>query len=113
MTHERAAQVQPPLHWHVQPALDLLRHDLRQQVGLGEVLRAHNDAVVRLAAGEQRHERQCDRDGASTRVPHFAPHATLRSTNPSAPSAARAMSAAGSAPAMISVSSTVATPRKM
>src|SRR2546428_9796750 len=114
MTHERAAQVQPPLHRHVQPALDLLCHDLRQQVGLREVLRADDDAVVPGATAEQRRNGEQHR----TRRPpdhrtRYRCHATLRSTHPSAPSAARAMSAAGSAPAMISVSSTVATPRKM
>jgi len=53
----------------MQPALNLLRHDLSQQVGFGEVLRADNDAVVRLAAGEQQQEPQCDRYGRDSSAP--------------------------------------------
>src|SRR5947208_7598328 len=106
MAHERAAQVQPPLHWDVHPALDLLRHDFGQEIGFGEILGADDDAVVPPAATEHR----CQGEEHPTA---YRCHASLRSAIPSAASAARASSAAGNAPAMISVSSTVATPRKM
>src|SRR5438445_11062805 len=107
MSPGRATEVQPPLHRHVERALHRLRDDLGQQVGLGEVLRAHDDAVAPRAAAQQRAERDERHDPPPYR------HASLRSTNPSTASAPRARSAARSAPAMMSVSSTVATPRKM
>src|SRR5204862_5207258 len=106
MTHERAAQVQAPLHRDVHPALDLLRHDLGQEIGFREVFRADDDAVVPGTGAEQRHQGEEHPAG-------YRCHASLRSAIPSTASAARASSAAGNAPAMISVSSTVATPRKM
>src|SRR2546422_7914226 len=37
MTHERATEVEAPLHGEPRAPLDLLRHDLAQQIGLGEV----------------------------------------------------------------------------
>src|SRR2546430_12923159 len=47
MTHERSAQMEPPLDRQPGAPLDLLCHDLPEQVGLAEVLRAHNDPVGR------------------------------------------------------------------
>src|SRR2546423_2845629 len=106
MAHERAAGVRPPLHRDVHPALDQLRHDLGQEIGFREVFRADDDAVVPGTGAEQRRQGEEHPTG-------YRCHASLRSAIPSAASAARASSAAGNAPAMISVSSTVATPRKM
>src|SRR5438132_12188947 len=107
MTDERAPDVPPPLAGQVEPALHLLLDDLGQQVGRVEVLRALHAAVAPRPAAQQRAERDERHDPPPYR------HASLRSTNPSTASAPRARSAAGSAPAMMSVSSTVATPRKM
>src|SRR5205085_1701877 len=46
MAHERAAQVEAALDRQPRTALDLLRHDFAQQVGLGEVLGADHDPVA-------------------------------------------------------------------
>src|SRR5437879_4837045 len=96
MAHEGAAQVQPPLHRNVQPALDLLRHDFGQEIGFGEVFRADDDPVVPPTGAEQR------RHGEEHPTAYRC-HANLRSAIPSTASAASASSAAGNAPAMISV----------
>src|SRR5207247_3677293 len=93
-------------HRDAHPALALLRHDFGQETGFGEILGADDDAVVPPAATE--HRCQGEEHPTAYRCP-----ASLRSAIPSAASAARASSAAGNAPAMISVSSTVATPRDM
>src|SRR5439155_538977 len=116
MTHERAAQVEAPLHGKRRAPLDLLCHDLTQQVGFGEVLGTHHDPV---AMGAPREEQSDQAEPPSHRptvrrsARHVARHANRRSATPKSPSAASAISAAGSAPARMSVSSTTATPRKM
>src|SRR5439155_11068852 len=90
---------------YLRPPLDLLRHDFRQQVGLGEVLRADDDPVVlRTTRQQERHQEH---------ALHRCRQTSLRSTTPSNASASSASSAAGMAPARIRVLSTVATPRKM
>src|SRR5256886_13183665 len=102
--------------------LDLLRHYLSQQVGLREILGAHDDPVAMGAPRQQQGDQEGPpgpgrrspspegRGGQGVRT-HFARHANRRSATPSSPSAASAISAAGSAPARIRVSSTTATPR--
>src|SRR3989442_15946696 len=97
--------MQPALDRYLRPSLDLLRHDLGQQVGLGEVLRADDDALV------LRTTRQCERE--QQHALHRSRQTSLRSARPSSASASSASSAAGMAPARIKVSSTVATPREM
>src|SRR2546427_2899268 len=42
----RAAEVKAPLYGEPRAPLDLLRHDLAQQIGLGEVLGAHHDPIA-------------------------------------------------------------------
>src|SRR4029077_19281689 len=105
VANERAAKMQSALDWYLSSPLDLLRHDLGEQVGLGEVLGADDDSIV-LGATQQ-HERHQEH------AFHRCRQTSLRSTRPSTASASSASSAAGIAPARISVSSTVATPRKM
>src|SRR5438552_47824 len=52
MAHERAAQVQPPLHWDVHPALDLLRHDFGQEIVAQQIeRRVHVPVERRLHLG--------------------------------------------------------------
>jgi len=46
--------MEPPLDRQPGAPLDLLCHDLPEQVGLAEVLRAHNDPVGAAAPREQR-----------------------------------------------------------
>src|SRR5438093_6598155 len=126
VAHERAAEVKAPLYGEPRAPLDLLRHDLAQQIGLGEVLGA-NHYPVALGASRQQQGDQAERPprparrspspegrggGQGVRT-HLARHANRRSATPSSPSAASAISAAGSAPARMRVSSTTATPRKM
>ena len=106
MAYERAPQMQPPLHDQVRPSLDLLPHDLGEQVGLGEVLGPDDDSVPPSAAAHRTEQ-------SEEQPPAYLCHTSLRSASPSAPSAASAISAAGIAPARINVSSTTATPRKM
>src|SRR5438445_112384 len=105
VANERAAEMQSALDRYLRPPLDLLRHDFRQQVGLGEVLRADDDTVaLRTTRQHERHQEH---------ALHRCRQTSLRSTRPSNASASSASSAAGMAPARIRVLSTVATPRKM
>src|SRR2546428_12389879 len=105
-TQERPAEVRAPPPAKARPPLDLLRHDLSEQVGLREVLRPDDDLVV---SGAPHHGSESGQQQPSD----YRCHASLRSSSPRAPSAASAISAAGIAPARINVSSTTATPRKM
>jgi len=60
MTDERPPQMQPSLHRQRRAPLDLLRHDFRQQIGLGEVLRADDHAIpsgARSTQDDQQHQR--------------------------------------------------------
>src|SRR3989475_10721834 len=121
----RAAEVKAPLYGEPRAPLDLLRHDLAQQIGLGEVLGAHHDPIA-MGASRQQQGDQAEgpprparrspspegRGGQGVRT-HFPRHANRRAATPNTPSAASAISAAGSAPARMRVSSTTATPRKM
>src|SRR5207302_2769492 len=62
---ERAAEVEAACHREPGAPLDLLRHDLPQQVGLGEVLRADHDPVAMSAADESEAPREYERECAS------------------------------------------------
>jgi len=52
VAHERTAQVKASLHRQARAPLDLLRHDLAEQVGFREVLGPDDDALAAGAAGE-------------------------------------------------------------
>jgi len=57
MADERSPQVQPPLHRERRTPLDLLRHDLRQQIGLGKVFGADDDTIsLRATAQDESHQ---------------------------------------------------------
>src|ERR1700690_2417291 len=97
--HKRPAQVQLALDRRSQPVFEMLGDDLSQQHLLGEVLRADDDRPGPRASGQQG---QCNQAGDS-----------FRSIHPRPPSATTAMSAAGIAPARISIESRVAKPRNI
>src|SRR2546422_200272 len=94
MAHERAAEVEAPLHGEPGAPRDLLRHDLAQQIGLGEVLGAHHDPVA-LGASRQQQDDQAEgppwparrspspegRGGQGVRT-HFPRHANRRAATP-------------------------------
>src|SRR5439155_6560282 len=101
------AEVQPPVDPQA-ALLDCLRDDLAEQHLLAEVLRADHDAVAGVTTDQ--HERQQDEP------PHRAPlrrRSKRLARAPMPKSAAIAIAAAGTAPARISRSSTIETPRKM
>src|SRR5215475_4557118 len=100
MRKQCASQVELAIDLHSQPPLDLLRDNLAKDHLLGEIFRAHHDPA--LAATRRERHQAGDQNGES-----------LRSIHPSPPSAARAMHAAGIAPARICEVSTEASPRKM
>src|SRR2546426_7033824 len=99
---QRAAEVQLAVHPLRQPEAHVLGHDLTQDHLLREVLGAHGEQALPAATEDP----VGSRGGDQTDDNFFSAH-------PSPPSASRAMSAAGTAPARISVVSTEASPRKM
>src|SRR5256712_7095848 len=99
---QRAAQVQLAVHPLRQPKAHVLGHDLTQDHLLREVLGAHGEQALPAATEDPVSSRDGDQAGDN----FFSAH-------PSPPSASRAMSAAGTAPASICVVSTEASPRKM
>ena len=106
VAHERPAEMQPPLDRQSGAAFDLLGDNFGEQVGLGEIFRADDDVVPPSTTRYSDHHEQQTQH-------HLGRQTSLRSAIPSSASARSASRAAGIAPARISVSSTVATPRKM
>src|SRR5207249_3718674 len=99
---QRPSQIEPAIYSLVQPPLQMLSDDLAHHYLLSEVLGPHPQRVPSARTGTTYDRQRCD-------------HArdNLRSTHPNPPSAASAISAAGTAPAKICTVSTEATPRKM
>src|SRR4051794_37231218 len=100
MREQRPAQIEFSADVPVQAVLQVLSHDFTQHELLGKVLRADADSLLVSACRTDCAQGQRD-----------AAH--LFSSQPKPPSAARASSAAGTAPARICTLSTEAMPRKM
>src|SRR5579863_10099647 len=101
---KRAAQIELAADVPVETIFEVLRDDLSEDELLAEVLGSHADAGF-MAAGDSKKKR-----GYRRMSLHLV---NLFSSQPSAPSAARARRAAGIAPARICPLSTEAIPRKM
>src|SRR5450432_1479307 len=106
ITDERSAEIELAAD-AAAGLLQPLRHDLAEENGLGEVLRADDDGIVLRARCEDEND-----DGDPL---HALPNlrAAILSIDPNSRSAMIARPAAGSAPARIRVVSTIATPRKI
>src|SRR5438034_3543688 len=98
MGQKRSPRIEFSSDHKAQPPLNLLRHNLRQQRLLGEILRADYDLGRRRAGGQQQRAQAGD---------------NFRSIHSSPSSASTAIAAAGSAPANTVGVSTIEIPRKM
>src|SRR5690348_9157139 len=104
MRQKCTSEVEFSFHFLMQAVLQMLSDNLPQHHLFGEVLRPHAQHAACLGTGAARYERRERR--RYTRD-------NFRSTHPNPPSAANAISAAGTAPARICAVSTDATPRNM
>ena len=114
---QRAAEIQPALHRQPGLALDGLRDDLAEDQLLGEVLRADDDRAGARAASSALPARTTsandrgDDDGRSPRSARGGAPTSRRSSHSRLPSTISASSAAGIAPARMTVESTIDRPR--
>ena len=113
---EGASQIEPPVDRQPRVALDRLRHQLAENHLLGEVLGADDDALGPRPGGEGRcrpARRSTTTAAAAARETTPARRAarSARSTSSRPPSTIIASAATGTAPARITVASTIDSPR--
>ena len=105
--------VETPLNLGVGMRFDLLRNDFSQNKRFCKVLGAHHYAIgVRRRAGRKQRECGEDRKAGERSTEHHRGCRRL-SSHPTPKSASRARIAAGMAPARMTRSSTIASPRKI
>src|ERR1700739_3788037 len=107
-----SGEIKATLHLQIRVRFDLLRDELAENERFGEIFGSDNDAIgMRRPACKRSKDRRQEQKQSCSPTRHRATN--LRSSHPTPKSAARAMIAAGIAPASMTRSSTMAKPRKM